>query len=1222
MSCLISESVAHGKPLALSCLNNPSIIMSRLSIYHQPSFLVVTPIISTNRDEVEHQLPSHYQNSPRGNNRRLINLSLKFRYKFIYYRKKSINATKSIRIYTWLWNLLRQSGDIESNPGPNTNAGVGSMTLTTLNVRGLKKETKFKQLLNRLHKQSHLNSSVIITLQETHLEYNNLKYTWSGNHVFTPSNGAKGGLITLLSGNITVLDSTNIENDAQISTLRLVEQNFAQIIILVNLHSPCAHNDMKINFFKLIGEQVEEYMIQHSDAKIILMGDYNTTFNTNDRQNTTRSASEIKIADFLTDYFQRLELRDCWPSNDTSMTWRHGIKMSKIDRIVISNSLSLSTKIKTDWSMTESDHCAVIVSLNNAPKKFDKIVRIDTRFMSNIIKRQSFLKELDERMSQLMDCNMNPHQKLEFLKMSIRSIAIDIASNHKKLKEKEFNEIRDEINFWHKTLESSKIDSISEMAKSKLDTATINRDKFLEERGVYLSDWAKTRWYQEGEKGTKYFLNMLRSRSNKLEMSQLIKADGTIVKDNHEISLEVENFYKNLYEKGNSREMSGTEELNDFLKHIESIPPEYSESILAPLSINDLYETLRTCVDSAPGPDGIPYSIIKLTWKHFGPLLTESWMYSLATGSLTHSHNDSYLRLLPKEGKDQNFLKNWRPITLSNCDIKLVTKTFSSRMSKNLDCAIGPQQTAYLKTRQITDNLNIMQHVLEKSKELDVSSMIMSLDAEKAFDSIEHWYIKAVLRKLGLSDFVKVFDLLYSNQRVNILLNNQNAGSYNIKNGVKQGDALSCILFILGIEPLIKNIEYDVSIPNLNLGEAKIPKVLSYADDVACLIKPSQLNLDAIFKHYERLTNVSGLKLNAEKTEIIEIQGSRTYDIKYLGHSSQVTALETIKINGLYLSYNIPQATKSNMDKLLTSLETQLKQWSKRYLSIIGKIQIFKTFGLSHILYIASTVLIPKQTDKKITDLIYRFIWNHDLTSKKAPDRIKRTILSKKIKELGFGMLDYKEVIRSIRLKTFLRLSTNRSHPMHDILSKNISSSTVNIKSINKISPCIDDTIKELNKAWKNLVTNPPDPEIGLLKSLVLNEYVGNLLTPKFNSSRLGRLYRHDKLCEIANLDPNHPILKKLEKKFANFLSKTWDISTSSSITNPNIYCPTKTKILYGSKITSKNIRSLDVLPQNLAPKMLMNTTTDGLIKLGNLIAKMSNVKLQTIAFEGSRKRQ
>ena len=171
---LKSESIAYGKPSARSCLQNLSIIMSSLSTYHQPSFLVVISIVSTNRDEVESQLLRHYQTSPRGNNRRLINLSLKIHY--IYYLQMSLNAIKSIMKYTWLRILLRQSGDIESNPGPNT---MGSLTLTTLNVRGLKKESKLKQLLNRLHKQSNQNSSVIITLQETHLEHNNLKYTWS-----------------------------------------------------------------------------------------------------------------------------------------------------------------------------------------------------------------------------------------------------------------------------------------------------------------------------------------------------------------------------------------------------------------------------------------------------------------------------------------------------------------------------------------------------------------------------------------------------------------------------------------------------------------------------------------------------------------------------------------------------------------------------------------------------------------------------------------------------------------------------------------------------------------------------------------------------------------------------------------------------------------------------------------------------------------------------------
>ena len=105
-----------------------------------------------------------------------------------------------------------------------------------------------------------------------------------------------------------------------------------------------------------------------------------------------------------------------------------------------------------------------------------------------------------------------------------------------------------------------------------------------------------------------------------------------------------------------------------------------------------------------------------------------------------------------------------------------------------------------------------------------------------------------------------------------------------------------------------------------------------------------------------------------------------------MGKVSKVNASQVIKINGIQLSYDVASATQMNMNKIVSSLDSQLSQWSKRYLSILGKIQIFKTFGLSQILFIASTVLIPKHTEKKITDLIYRFMWNNDLSKKKAPD--------------------------------------------------------------------------------------------------------------------------------------------------------------------------------------------------------------------------------------------
>ena len=165
------------------------------------------------------------------------------------------------------------------------------------------------------------------------------------------------------------------------------------------------------------------------------------------------------------------------------------------------------------------------------------------------------------------------------------------------------------------------------------------------------------------------------------------------------------------------------------------------------LSLEELYSTLKTCKDSSPGPDGIPYSIIKLTWKYFGPILINSWSYALSTGNLTHSHESSYLKLLPKEGKDPLLIKNWRPITLSNCDFKIITKTLATRLTEGLASSIAPNQTAYITGRQITDNLHILQYAIEKSTLLNKEALIASLDAEKAFDSIEHWYIKSILKK-------------------------------------------------------------------------------------------------------------------------------------------------------------------------------------------------------------------------------------------------------------------------------------------------------------------------------------------------------------------------------------------------------------------------------------------------------------------------------------------
>ena len=56
------------------------------------------------------------------------------------------------------------------------------------------------------------------------------------------------------------------------------------------------------------------------------------------------------------------------------------------------------------------------------------------------------------------------------------------------------------------------------------------------------------------------------------------------------------------------------------------------------LTLEELTETLKTCADSAPGPDGIPYSYLKRYWDDFGQVILDSWHHSLITGELPPSH--------------------------------------------------------------------------------------------------------------------------------------------------------------------------------------------------------------------------------------------------------------------------------------------------------------------------------------------------------------------------------------------------------------------------------------------------------------------------------------------------------------------------------------------------------------------------------------------------------
>jgi hypothetical protein len=376
--------------------------------------------------------------------------------------------------------------------------------------------------------------------------------------------------------------------------------------------------------------------------------------------------------------------------------------------------------------------------------------------------------------------NMNPHMKLEFAKMTIRTKAIEINMRLRKKENTELRDLNDQISQNSELLKRHTDENSLNIITRELEKCKQERDTILQKQGESLSMKAKTRWYNEGEKSNKYFLNLLKRNNESNEMSKL-NIYGTVTTNEGEIRKGVTEFYTELYNNGNNIEID-----NNFLAEMFTVQQHFQDNIHAPITLEEMWNTIKSIRTTTPGPDGISNLYIKMLWYILGPIILDAWNYSLATNNLPPSNKTSLIRLIPKRDKDTTLIKNWRPITLSNCDHTLITRLCNNRKLKAIENEIANTQTAYIKGCNISDNLRLLGAALKLAEnEDDINATVIALDAQKAFDSVNHHYITSLLDRTGLHNFIPIFQLLYKDLRNDIIINGKIGKGYSLGNGVK-----------------------------------------------------------------------------------------------------------------------------------------------------------------------------------------------------------------------------------------------------------------------------------------------------------------------------------------------------------------------------------------------------------------------------------------------------
>lgn len=123
---------------------------------------------------------------------------------------------------------------------------------------------------------------------------------------------------------------------------------------------------------------------------------------------------------------------------------------------------------------------------------------------------------------------------------------------------------------------------------------------------------------------------------------------------------------------------------------------------------------------------------------------------------MSNSQKQAIITLLDKKGRDRTYLENWRPISLKNVDAKIASKAIANRMKKVIPEIIHHNQSGCVKNRFIGETARSILDIMQHTDIQKMPGLLLFIDFEKAFDSIEWDYLTASLKVFNFGpEFIK-----------------------------------------------------------------------------------------------------------------------------------------------------------------------------------------------------------------------------------------------------------------------------------------------------------------------------------------------------------------------------------------------------------------------------------------------------------------------------------
>lgn len=886
--------------------------------------------------------------------------------------------------------------------------------IVSFNINGVLNPIKRNKILSKMKKEN----AHVVFLQETHLnpiEHEKLKRMgFSQVYHSSCKSGHKRGVAILLSHRVKFEKNSEVKDNE--GRYLLVSGKIEGIqITLLNVYAPPGSDFV---FYRKMFDLMTEAI-----GILICGGDWNIRLNP--RLDGSKDSIQTPIHKKLKILMSELGVLDLWrdfhPTDRDYTHYSHPHNVySRIDYFFIFKRDRHRIHHCEIGNIDLSDHAplSMMLQINNNPG--NTLWRLN----SNVLNNEQFKTKIKEEIKQYMEVNNNgevgPEIVWDALKAVMRGKVISFCAYQKKQRQLRLYELNKEL----KELETKHKKGSNPNLNSKLKEVRKEINALYSQEIQKKMIYTKQKYYESGSKFAKLLARKLQKQQSDNTIYKIRDPlSKALLYKQHEIQTAFQNYYKQLYSQPQLLDEQQIEQFLSFL-NLPTLSEDKNKQLKAEITKEELNSAIsRLKSNKSPGPDGFSPEWYKTFRTELTPILLNIFNIALKEGKTPPTWTEATISVIPKEGKDRLDCGSYRPISVLNTDYKLYTSILAKRVEKVLPHLIHTDQTGFISQRQTHDNIRRSLHILSHIQKYKLQALLVSLDAEKAFDSVSWMFLYKTLERFGFhKEFIKGIGTLYNNPTARIKINGYLSDTIKLERGTRQGCGLSPLLFAIYIEPLAQWIRQSDNIKGITInGEQH--KIALYADDILIYLKDPVHSLTELFKLLDSFGKYAGYKLNIQKTQILthNYTPSKQLRDKYRLNWEQ----DAMKYLGVLFPKDISTLAKINYDPLLTRIKLDIQRWnSNPFMSFTQRVETIKMNILPRFLFLfqALPVEISTKQFSEWDNIISRFIWQ----GKKPRVRFKTLQLSKD--RGGMAVPNLKDYFFSAQVRPLINLCNQDYH--------------------------------------------------------------------------------------------------------------------------------------------------------------------------------------------------